>query len=569
MKLVGANPEANATVLEELPGKSNYFLGSDPAKWQTNVPNYAKVRYQDVYPGVDLVYYGNQGRMEYDFMVSPGADPGQISLAFEGTENLTVNPEGDLALHVEDGENQEVHLRKPVVYQEADGARQEIPGRYSVKDNNQVRFELASYDPSKPLVIDPILVYSTYLGGDALVVKLNSAGSAILYSSTFGGAQFEHGYAIEVDSFGNVYVSGPTDSDNFPTTPGAFQTARRGSTDLFVVKLDSTGSSLLYSTYLGGSSSEWPDAIALDGFGNVYLTGATQSHTFPTTPSSFDRFYGSEGDAFVTKLNPTLSALIYSAFLGGGFNEEGNDIAVDTAGNAYVTGQTRSDNVPTTPGVYQPQPRSRYWTNGFTHAFVTKVNSSGTALVYSTYLGGTWTGGYGIAVDSFGNAYITGGNSNGGADAPTFPTTPGAYQSVSSDGGNDAFVAKFNSDGSALMYSTFLGGVGSEGGGKIAVDSTGNAYVTGATTSPSFPLMNPLQSSYGGGDADAFIAKLSADGSALLFSSFLGGSAGEYGYSLALDALRISLLEVAQGPRISLRLIPYNQTLVVALMPSL
>jgi hypothetical protein len=542
MKLVGANAKPRAEALDELPGKANYFIGNDPKKWRTNVPLYAKVRYRDVYPGVDLMYYGNQRQLEHDFIVAPGADPRSITLNLAGAEKLSLDPQGALVLVVKDGE---LRLDKPHIYQDVDGARREISGGYVLKNAHRVGFQVAAYDASRPLVIDPTLFYSTYLGGssnehglgiavdaagnacvtgytlstnfpttsgaiqsanqggyDAFVTKLNPAGSApLVYSTYLGGGSDEQGLGIAVDAAGNAYVTGYTQSTNFPTTSGAFQTANQGLVDAFVTKLNPTGTApLVYSTYLGGNDQEQGDGIAVDATGNAYVTGYTQSTNFPTTPGAFQTANQGGYDAFVTKLNPTGSApLVYSTYLGGSDLDQGRGIAVDAAGNAYVAGYTQSTNFPTTSGAFQPAPAG-----GLTDAFVTKLNPTGSApLVYSTYLGGSsGDAGFGIAVDSIGNAYVT-----GFTHSTNFPTTAGAIQSAN-QGGYDAFVTALNPLGTApLIYSTYLGGSSDEIGHGIAVDA-GNAYVTGDTESTNFPTTPGAFQTANGGLSDAFAAKI-------------------------------------------------------------
>jgi uncharacterized protein (TIGR03437 family) len=526
MKLVGANPSPQVAGAEELPGKSNYFIGNDPAKWRTNVPTYAKVKYEDVYPGIDLVYYGNQRQLEYDFVVSPGADPRSIRLAFQSRDSngavpLRIDNHGDVVLGAE---GSELRLHRPIIYQEISGSRQRIGGNFvihglpseaSAKEGRQIGFEVARYDASKPLIIDPVLSYSTYLGG-------NSAG-----------------YGIAVDSFGNAYVTGVTTSTNFPTA-NAFQAAIGGGTcyysggpspcsDVFVTKLNATGSALVYSTYLGGSGNDWVSGIAVDSFGNAYVTGQTFSTDFPTANAFQAACSGNPcGDAFVTKLNAAGSALAYSTYLGGSGNDQGTGIAVDSSGNAYVTGSTASTNFPTA-NAFQATNSSGGW-----NAFVTKFNTAGSALAYSTYLGGS-SGqdfGSGIAVDSSGNAYVT-----GSTQSTNFPTTANAFQAVNRGGVNGTvFVTKLSAAGSALTYSTYLGGSGGDFPNGIAVDSSGNAYVTGSTTSSNFPIANAFQAALGSSGEDAFVTKLNAAGSALIYSTYLGGSGGAFGISIAVDS---------------------------------
>jgi hypothetical protein len=510
MKLRNANPAAKVTGVDELAGTSNYFIGNDPAKWFSNLPTYAKVKYEGIYSGIDLVYYGNQRQLEYDFIVAPGADPRRIALDVGGTKRIRRDAHGDLALQMSEGE---IRWHKPVVYQERNGARQEIAARYTIRDTNRVRFEVAKYDESRPLYIDP-LIYSTYLGG----------------SGDDGGS------GIAVDSAGNAYVTGYTQSADFPTTPGVFQTVCGGGCtdgeDAFIAKINPTGSALVYSTYLGGSRGDGGSGITVDSLGNAYVTGGTGSTDFPTTTGAFQTVCGvsSSGycfDGFVAKINPTGSALVYSTYLGGSGDDSGYQIAVDSSGNAHVTGYTASTDFPTMNPFQSVL-------GGGEDAFIAKINPTGSALVYSTYLGGSGgDGGFGIDLDAAGNAYVTG--LTGSTD---FPTTPGAFQTVCGgcNGSWDAFVAKINPTGSALVYSTYLGGSEDDEGWGIAVDSSGEAYVTGYTGSTDFPTMNPLQPTYGRGILDAFVAKLNPTGSALVYSTYLGGSEDDRGFGIAVDS---------------------------------
>jgi beta-propeller repeat-containing protein len=509
MSLVGAATKPLVSGLEEQAGKTNYFVGRDRSKWHTNVPTYAKVQYGNVYPGIDLVYYGNQRQLEYDFVVAPGADPNKIVLAFKGADKLEIDSQGDLVLHAAGGD---IRQHKPVVYQEIDGIRQEIAGRYVRKGDNRVGFQLAAYDATQPLIIDPVVLsYSTYLGGNF-----------------FDGAS-----AIAVDADGNAYVTGGTTSPGFPTTAGASQSAFPGGFDpyVFVTKLNPSGTALVYSTYLGsGSGYNFGRGIAVDAAGNAYVTGETQSSVFPTTPGAFQPARASlYGSAFVTKLNPTGSALVYSTYLSGTTYDYGTSITVDADGNAYVTGNVTSTDFPTTAGAFQPS-----LGGGFVDAFVTKLNPTGSVLVYSTYLGGSGQeSSGGIALDAAGSAYVAGSTAS-----VNFPTTAGAFQTTFG-GAADAFVAKLNPTGSALVYSTYL----RDGrGNAIAVDVNGNAYVTGTTYSASFPATaGAFQTTYAGGrdgysTGDAFVTKLDPTGSALVYSTYLGGSdGGEWSAGIAVD----------------------------------
>jgi hypothetical protein len=568
MKLAGANARAGVTGADALPGKSNYFIGSDPSQWRTNVPTYGAVKYAAVYPGIDLVYHGNQRLLEYDFLVAPGADPRAIGIRFQGARKLTVN--GDGALVIGFG-GSEVIEPAPVVYQEVGGRRQTVAGRYVLRGKGRVGFGVATYDRRRPLVIDPTLVYSTLLGccwlndfaaiavdgsgnayvtgeispsnfpttpgafqttpggvQDAFVSKLDPAGSALVYSTYLGGDGGTLGTGIAVDASGNAYVTGYTDSPYFPTTPGAFQTTFSGdpsnTVHAFVSKLNAVGSALVYSTYLGGSEDDFGYGIAIDPSGCAYVTGDTRSPNFPTTRGAFQTTYGGNSDVFVTKLNAAGSVLVYSTYLGGGDGDYAQGIALDASGNAYVVGWTGSD-FPTTPGAFL--------TTSPGGAFVTKLNSAGSALVYSTYLVGTnsalgsGTYGDGIAVDASGSAYVTGDTS------PNFPTTPGAFQTAY----GSIFVTKLNATGSDLIYSTFLGGSGNGFGNGIAVDASGSAYVTGAIDSSGFPITpGAVQATYGGGEYDAYLSKLDAAGSVLVYSTYLGGSGWDLGRGIAVDA---------------------------------
>ncbi len=586
MSLVGAASKPQVTGLEELPGKANYFIGKDRSKWRTNVPTYAKVRYENVYPGIDLVYYGNQRQLEYDFVVAPGADPKKIVLGFKGADRLEIDAQGELVLHAAGAD---LRQHKPIIYQQVDGVRRDIAGGYVRKGANRVGFQVAAYDTTRPLVIDPIVLsYSTYLGGsgvdsgggiavdadgnayvagrtgspnfptvagafqptggsttDAFVAKLNPAGSALVYSTYLGGSGFDSGAGIVVDAAGNAYVTGSTASTDFPTTAGAFQTAFAGSGpfgfgDAFVTKLDPTGSALVYSTYLGGSGDDLGSGIAVDAAGNAYVAGGASTN-FPTTAGAFQTTFASTSainlDVFVTKLNPTGSAPVYSTYIGGSGGDSGTGIAVDSAGNAYVTGGTNSANFPTTAGAFQTTFVNAFDTD--TDAFVTKLDSTGSTLVYSTYLGGSSTeSGAGIAVDASGSAYVT-----GRTESFDFPTTPGAFQPAAANSLSDAFVTKFDPAGSALVYSTRLSGSANDVGSGIAVDAAGNAWVTGATFSDDFPTTpGAFQFTHVGG-WDVFVTKVNPAGSALVYSTYLGGSGpvpqhgdgSDEGYGIALD----------------------------------
>jgi uncharacterized protein (TIGR03437 family) len=561
MKLAGAMKPRQATGLEKLPGVSNYFIGNDPKKWRTDVPHYARIEYQGVYPGIDLVWYGNQRQLEYDFVVAAGADPKQIQVAYEGVESVGVEAGGELVLRTALGE---VRQQQPRVYQEIGGKRVEVGARYAMVARNRVSFQLAKYDRKRELRIDPVvLAYSTYLGGgsaekgfgiavdaagstyvtgytystnfptqsayqatlqgtyNAFVTKLTPAGNALVYSTYLGGSNVDEGHGIAVDGAGSAYVTGYTGSDNFPTQ-SPYQATHQGGLDAFVTKLTPAGNALVYSTYLGGRGDDYGgQGIAVDGAGSAYVTGYTNSTNFPTQSAYQATFQGGPFDAFVTKLTPAGNALVYSTYLGGSGDDAGWGIAVDGAGSAYVTGETYSPNFPT-QSAYQAT-----FQGGTYDAFVTKLTPAGNALVYSTYLGGSsYDYGYGIAVDGAGSAYVT-----GYTNSTNFPTRS-SYQTY--QGGDDAFVTKLAPAGNALVYSTCLGGSGSDHGQGIAVDAAGSAYVTGWNWSANFPTQSAFQATLQGLQ-DAFVTKLTPTGNALVYSTYLGGSDTDGGYGIAVD----------------------------------
>ncbi|HEY0101502.1 MAG TPA: SBBP repeat-containing protein, partial [Pyrinomonadaceae bacterium] len=502
MKLLGARADAPVESADELAGKVNYFYGNDPAKWRTDIPTFGRVRYKEVYPGIDVVYYGNQRQLEYDFVVAPGSDARAVSLEFAGADKLEVDEGGDLLLTVG---KEVVRQLKPVIYQEtAGGARRAVEGGYVLQAGGRVGFRVGEYDASRPLVVDPVLVYSTYLGGNST----DAAGT------------------IAVDSSGNAYVAGTTGSTNFPTA-NPLQPALSDVANVFVTKINAAGTALVYSTYLGGNSSEQATGIALDSSGNVYITGFTGSTTFPTV----NPIKGARGccheDAFVAKLNASGSALVYSTYLGGNASADfAEDIALDSSGNVYVTGRTHANDFPLVNPIQGTL-------RGFSDVFVTKINAAGSAFVYSTYLGGSLgDGGAGIVVDASDNAYVT-----GTAESPNFPLA-NPLQRTYNGGSSDAFVAKLNAAGSALIYSTYLGGGDDERSFDIAIDSSGNAYAAGDTLSTDFPVANAIQSTKGGkvGTYDAFVTKINASGSALVYSTYLGGLGNEFAFSIAVDA---------------------------------
>ena len=590
MQIAGTRPHVSPEAENELEGKTNYLIGNDPANWRTNVPNYAKVRYRDIYDGVDAVFYGDQADLEYDFIVAPEASADQITTEFTGIETASVNDAGDLVLA---SNGVTFHQKKPFAYQDIDGYRREIVVSYRIEQVDsrvKVGFDVGSYDREQTLVIDPVLSFSTYLGGNsettgtgiavdpngnayvagytsstagfplvgpfqnqnpggnaAFVTKINASGTAFVYSTYLTAATgFGNSAAssIAVDPAGNAYVAGISQSCNFPTTPGSFMPVVPncgGNFKGFVVKLNQSGSGLAYGTYLSSPDflfSGELTGIALDPSNNAYITGWTQTQSFPTTSGAFKRTLAANTqNAFVSKLNSSGSALVFSTFVGINTPvpntdpyDKANAIAVDSAGNAYITGQSVSQNFPVTNNAFQTFPGSRL------DAFVTKLNSNGTALVYSTYLGGNGDEvGRAIAVDTGGNAYVTGyfDGTNG------FPFTPNAFRNGAGENCCasvlNGFLTKVNPTGTALVYSTSLGTERQAmSGNGIAVDNTGSAYVVGSEGISAAYVVNAIQPV--SQNNDSFILKMNPAGTALTYSTHFGGSNGSsIGNAIAID----------------------------------
>jgi hypothetical protein len=481
---------------EQLVGRSNYFVGKDQSKWRTNIPTFARVRYQQVYPGVDLIYYGRQGRVENDFEVDPGINPKVISWRLEGAEKIRVDPTGDLVLTV--GEN-EVRLQQPRAYQLEGEQQREIPIHYRVH-GQKVSFALGKYNRLQKLVIDPVLTYSTYLGGS-------------------GG---DTAYGVVLDSSGDVYVTGVTASTNFPSTLPTFQTTYAGDGDVFVTEFNPAATGLLFSTFLGGTGDDTPAQILLSSFGNLFLVGSTTSNNFPTTSGVFQPDYAGNQDAFLTEMKPDGSALIYSTYIGGTGVDFGNAVAIDSSGNAYVAGSTQSTDFPTKNPI-------QLGNVGLYDAFVTEVSPTGT-LVYSTYLGGTLNDyGTGIAVDNTGDVTIS-----GYTYSTNFPTQDALQSALG--GGSDIFITQFTPGSSSLLFSTYLGGSSIDRSLGMVVDANGNIYLAGDTQSPNFPVTaNAYQSTLAGTD-NAFLTKIAPGASVLVFSTFLGGAATDQATALTLDS---------------------------------
>lgn len=607
MRVVYGNASAKITGLDKQTADSNYFIGNNPDKWHSGVPNYGKVRYASVYPGVDLVYYGNQKQLEYDFVVRPGADARRIDLALgsgpegQGRIPVRIDAEGNLVASL-DGDDVQFH--KPVIYQPATAVntKAEVDGKFVLKANGHVGFEVSPYDRSRDLVIDPALSFSTYLGGsnediaygvtygvrfgqpivvgstrsvdfpttlplyayhpgtcgtqpcrDLFVTKWNPTLTKVIFSTYVGGSNDEVPFQVTQDLFGDIFLTGYTLSTDFPTTGRVVQRKFGGGSvtgDAFVVQVESAGHYLQYSTYIGGAGDDAGYSIQIDAPGNAYVVGTTSSMNFPVTAGSHQTTCGLTkagtcSTAFVAVLNVAGTAYVYSTYLGGsgGLGEAAYGVALDSSANAYVAGITGTPNFPTTSGALQTSCGTDTLCNGSYDGFVTKVNSSGTTLLYSTFLGGS---GYdylsGIAVDGAGNAYVAGGTTSndfpvsamaaqkiyGGASAGCVPTSTTIC--------GDVTVSKLNAAGSGLMYSTYLGGSADESPGfSMAIDSQGDAFVTGFTDSTDFPQVSPMQS-FGGGAGDAFVTKVNPAGTAFSYSTYLGGNGWDFGYHTATDS---------------------------------
>lgn len=580
MRLVGASPSTPVGE-DEIETKTNYFTGNDPSRWHTDVPNFARVRYPDVYPGVDLVLYGNHGTLEYDLALAPGADPSVISVVWEGADSVEADTSGALVMTVDGGQ---LRQHAPALYQHSDEAeRSSVAGRFVSRGGGRFGLDVGAYDHGKPLVVDPAITYSTFLGSgssdsgediavdatgaayivgstfasdfpiylgydssyngyiDAFVTKLNKAGNALIYSTYLGGSNYDGANCGAVDASGTITVAGSTYSSDLPTTDG-YDATLNGASDAFVARLGAQGNSLVAATYLGGSSnsldSDIANAIALDPKGNAYVAGLTRSTDFPTTANAYDSTLNGYRDGTVTKLvlkqAPPTSYISYSTYLGRGGDEFLSGIVVDSTGAAYVTGNTTSSDFPTVDGFDTSF-------NGEVDAFVAKLSPQGDALLNSTFLGGNsldW--GRGIAMDAAGAVYVT-----GDTESLNFPVTANSYDTTFNGGlvdpTYDAFVAKFHVrtlgtfSSLVLDYCTFIGGSDGDYASDIALDSDGNALIAGYSRSADFPLANAVDAVHAG-YSDAFVAKLNPAGDGLVYSTYLGGSGSDSGKATAVDS---------------------------------
>lgn len=570
LKLEGAQADTKFEGLDALPGVSNYLIGRNRSRWISGIPLYSQVASHGLAPGLDMVYYGNQEKLEYDFVVQPGADPRAVRFSVEGAQSVQVNGQGDVELQTNQGS---VFLRAPSLYQESDGQKNSVEGRYELEEGNKIGFEVKDYDRSKPLVIDPILDYSTYLGGsgndssngiavddsgnayltgftqsadfptqnplqgfggqqNAYVTEINAAGTALVFSTYLGGSGYDSGNAVAVDPSGNIYLTGYTGSADFPTF-NPLQANLNGNFNAFVVELGPGGSAPVFSTYLGGSIQDGGFGIALDKNGYIYITGSADSPDFPVL-NAIQPVNGNPqqgyGNAFVSKINPGGASLAYSTFLGGSGFDSGTGIAVDGNGGAYVSGYTGSLNFPTVNPFVSAL-------GGQQNGFITEVNPAGTAWTFSTYWGGSGTDQCtAIALDPSGDIYAV-----GGTNSPNFPTQ-NAVQPALLNTITNAFVSEFAPGGSSIIYSTYLGGTGNtlygygDSANGLAVDASGDAYVAGYTGSADFPTVNPIQSSLLTTYFSVFLTVVAPQGGSYLFSTYLGGTYAEVGTGAALDS---------------------------------
>jgi hypothetical protein len=570
VRFLEASKDVHIKGIEESEAKVSYLRGNDPQKWVRGARTYLRLLYEELYPRIDLIVSGKEGRIKHEYRVKAGGDAEKIAWEYEGAEGTRINTQGQLEIDTGSGT---VIEERPFCYQMIGGKRVEVGSRYRIGKGNTVKFELAEYKKDRELVIDPALVYSSFLGtgefdygygiavdkdgnayvtgtagwsdfpttpsafdttfdyGEAFVTKFNASGSGLIYSTFLGGSGTESGRSIAVDGNGNAYVTGYTTSSDFPVSPGAFDTISNGANDIFITKLNPTGTDVFYSTYLGGSSSETGSGIAIDKYGNAYITGETTSNDLPLIAGSYQTAYQGNGDAVVLGLNKAGTGLIYLTYLGGTNDDTGNDIAIDTDGSAAVVGTTSSSNFPVTLGAFD----TGY--NSTQDAFVTKLNPSGTGLVYSTYLGGSLGDyGRGIDIDTNRNVYVV-----GYTNSTDFPTVPGSFD-TSHNAGSDIFASKLNSAGSNLHYSTFIGGsTGSYGnsdfGRGIAADKSGNAYITGSTICFDYPTTPDAYDKSLSPDDDVILTKIDSSGTFLHYSTYLGGETawGEGAFEVAVD----------------------------------
>ncbi len=568
MELIEVNINSITERSNSVEGYFNYFVGNDRSKWASNVRLYENIEHKGIYEGIDVRYYFDNGLLRYDYLAKPGADICQIIIKVEGQDGLKVNEKGELIIKTSLGE---ITHGKLYAYQQEKDGKKEVSCRFEKRIDDEIGIRVDNYDPNIALIIDP-LVYSTFLGGssddlpwsiitdndgnvfitgkttsanfpatagayqtthggldDAFVTKLNSNGSALIYSTFLGGYSWDEGRSLTLDANGSVFVTGFTYSNTFPITPGAFQTTFGGIQDGFITKLNAGGNAITYSTFLGGQWGDIGYYLTTDNDKNLFVTGYTESLNFPITPGAFQTVKSLNKDGFVAKLDSTLSSLHYSTFLGGNGDDYGYSLSIRSDGSAYIGGQTSSTDFPVSPAAFQDT-LGQTW---IADAFITNLDPLGSSINYSTYLGGDgWDYANSLTSDNYGNVYITGQTASS-----NFPVTPGAFQLT--PGGDpyiaDAFVTKLNNLGSALIYSTYLGGQGDDLGRSIVLASDGSIILTGWTNSDNFPSTPDAYQPSNGGTQDVFVTKVNLDGSALDYSTYLGGSNLDYGFYLATD----------------------------------
>lgn len=592
MTPVGSNPEAQAVPEDQINAHINYLLGRDPAGWRTGLSAFQRVKIRNLYPGIDMVYYGNQRRLEYDFDLAPRSDPGTIRIRFDGADQISISESGELVIN--SGEDA-IRQPKPEIYQMVNGQRKLIDGNYVLRERATIGFSVGAYNHDLPLVIDPFLSYSSYFGGnagdvalavklstndnsvviagqtlstafpftipagafqpgfaggtingDAFVAKLDVSLTNLIYFTYLGGSGNDGALDVTVDGSGNAFISGFTDSTNFPTVNALFPAIggtfdpkfKAFPSDVFIAELNSSGSGLIFSTYLGGSDTEVASSIAVDPAGNSYVTGYTLSTNFPTL-NAFSVTNHGHSDAFVAKIGPGGTPLVYSTYLGGTNNDEGDGIAADASGNAYVSGYTSSTNFPTLNAF-------RTMLNGMTNppsvndAFVAKFDPAG-ALLCSTLFGGTnGDSGFRLALDSAGSVYITGSTASG--DFPNTRTNvTGLHSGIDTNHlfNTDGFLSKisFPSNNAVLDWSVVFGGTNNDSGWGVALDAANNSYVIGITTSSNFPSINTNGELRGSriGSNDVFVIAFNTNASAILYSAYLGGTRDDMGYGITVD----------------------------------
>ena len=526
MSLAGANHDARIVGEDALVKRVSYFKGRDANKWVTDVPTFERVRSHDVYPGVDHVWYGNdEGTLEYDFEVGPGRDPNVIEVDFSGASKVEIADNGDLWIHVAAGVLKQA---RPFVYQDHTGSRREVSSSYEMRGRNRVGFRLGQYDARQPLVIDPNL-------------------TQLAFSSYLGGSGTDTAVAIAVDAARNVYVTGTTNSTDFPTlTDGFDATYNGGFFDIYVTKLNAAGTTALYSSYLGGSADESAGDIAVDSTGRAYVVGTTQSSNFPRTSGAFDTILSGPNDAFVVQLSASGAALGYSTFLGGSNGVESlPKVVIDGTGSAYVVGVTSSANFPVTVGAFDTTFNGPGGNDGG-DLFVAKLNATGTGLMFSTFLGGSGVEDilrFGITLR--GTNPIVAGSTN----SADFPTTSGTVDTTY-NGGTDVFISLLNSTGTALVFSTFLGGSSSDYAKDIVRGADNRLYVAGSTASADFPTTAGAHDAILDGGLDGFIVKLTVDLTELTYSTFVGGDAADSVEALALEPLCVPGLPCSARHRV-------------------